>query len=126
MMDSGFRPGMSGRMCGYGANAFMVRRADRVALDLRLDDAQRAAFDGYVAAATKAAETMRAACPASAALTAPAQMAAMEARTGAMLAAIGTVRPALDAFYATLTDAQKARFDSRGGRWRFWHTREAW
>lgn len=125
MMDPGFGPG-SARMCRFGSRAFAVADTNRAALELRLDEAQRAAYAAYADSASKATETMRAACPASPPRTVPAQMQAMEARAAAMLAAVTTVRPTLDAFYASLSDAQKARFDSRSGRWRFWHMREAW
>ena len=131
MMDPGFWPGAGpeivahfGRMCRYGPAGLAPASANRVALELRLDDAQRAAYEAYVASAAKAAETMRAACPASPPRTMPGRLEAMETRAGAVMTAIATVRPALDTFYAGLTDAQKARFDSGAGR-RFWHMREA-
>lgn len=133
MMDPGFWPGAgpeivehTGRMCRYGPAGFAPASTSRVAQELRLDDTQRAAYEAYVASAAKAAETMRAACPASAPRTVPARLEAMETRAGAMMTAIAMVRPALDTFYAGLTEAQKARFDSGSGRRRFWHMREAW
>ena len=133
MMDPGFWPGYGpeigpgfSRMCRSGPRAFAVPSASRVVQDLRLDATQRAAYEAYAASAAKAAETMRAACPASPPRSVPARMEAMETRAGAMITAIAMVRPALDTFYAGLTEAQKARFDAGSGRRRFWHMREAW
>ena len=51
----------------------------------------------YHAASNKAAETMRAACPADAPTTMVGRMEAMEKRVDAMSQAIKTVRPALEA-----------------------------
>lgn len=121
MMDPGF-----GRMCAFGAQNLLPWPGDRVAAELRLTDAQRAAYDAYAAASAKAVDTLRESCPATAPQTLPARLEIMETRMAAMMTAITTIRPALDAFYATLTDAQKARIDSRSDRWRFWHMRRAW
>lgn len=118
--------GMFGRMCGPGAAGFAEWRTDRLESHLKLTDAQRPKFDEFKAASNKAAEAMRAACPADWPKTVTGRMEVMEKRAEAMLQAIKMVRPTLEAFYATLTDEQKAEIDSsRGGR-RFWRWRDRW
>ncbi len=79
------------------------------------NDAQRAAFDDLTAAATKATQDIKAACPADLALTAPGQLAAMQQRIEAMLGAVQTVQPPLEKFYGLLNDEQKARVNALGG-----------
>jgi hypothetical protein len=73
------------------------------------DDAQRAALDELAAASATAAATVRAACPADIALTAPRRLAAMQSRIEAMIAAVKTVQPPLERFYGLLSDEQKAK-----------------
>jgi hypothetical protein len=116
--------GMMNRMCRPAAVGFVEWRTERLQQLLNLTDAQRPKFDDYKAAAAKAADTMRSACPTSAPLTAPGRMEAAEKRMEAMLQAIKTMRPALDALYATLNTEQKAVLDS--GRHRYWRWRDRW
>ncbi|MGE0564023.1 MAG: Spy/CpxP family protein refolding chaperone [Pseudolabrys sp.] len=124
-------PGMMGRggfgpMCGAGMAGFAEWRIDRLRSLLNLTDAQKASFEAYRTASVKAAEAMRAACPADFHGTMPGRMEAMEKRMEAMLAAIKTLRPALDAFYTTLTDEQKVKLNDNRGRGRYWRWRERW
>jgi hypothetical protein len=109
-------------MCEPGATGFAEWRTDRLERIVRPTDAQRGKFDEFKAASAKAAEIVRAACPASYPKTVVARMELMEKRADAMLQAVKTVRPAMDALYATLSDEQKARLDS-GNRWRW---RDRW
>ena len=117
-------PGMHGRMmCSPRAAGFAEWRIDRLERALSLTDAQRPKFEDYKAAAKKAADAMRSACPADTPATLPGRMDAMEKRMEAMLQAIKTVRPAFDALYATLSAEQKAAFDSGRHRMRRWRDR---
>jgi Spy/CpxP family protein refolding chaperone len=125
MMGPGMMMG-SRAGCGHGSPRFMQWRADRLADGLKLTDEQRAKFEVFKTASSKAADAMQTACAADVGTTMPGRMDAMEKRMEAMLAGMGTVRPALDAFYASLTEQQKAQFDSRSGRHRFWGMRDAW
>ncbi len=113
-----------GRMCGPAAAGFAEWRIDRIERAINLTEEQRAKLNDLRSASTKAAETIRSACPSEVPVTATARMAAMEKRLEGMLQAVRTVRPALDAFYAALTDEQKARLNSVesrfGMRWRDW------
>lgn len=124
MMDRG----MYGRMCSPRAAGFAEWRIDRLDEALKLTDTQRPKFDDYRAAAKKAADTMRGACPADVPTTTTGRMEAMEKRMDVMLQAIKTVRPALDALYATLSDEQKKVLDSGSGRHRhrYWRWRDRW
>jgi hypothetical protein len=77
-------------------------------------EAQRLALDGLNEATTKAADVLKASCPADETLTPPGRVAAMEQRLNTMLEAIKIVQPALENFYGMLTDEQKARFNQLG------------
>ncbi len=130
MMGPGaFGPGMMGprgygMMCGPQAAGFAEWRIDRLERAIRPTDAQRAKLDELKATATKAADTMRTACPTEIPTTMVGRMEQMEKRMEVMLGAIKTMRPALDAFYATLTAEQKARLDGNTGPGRFWRWRD--
>lgn len=115
-----------GRMCGPRAVGFAEWRLDRIERVIKPTEAQRAKFDEFKAASTKAAETMGAACPTDVPTTMVGRIEAMEKRLDAMLQAVKSVRPALEAFYATLSDEQKASLDGGSGRGRFWHWRDRW
>jgi hypothetical protein len=115
-----------GRMCSPRAAGFAEWRVSRLERVVKPTDAQRAKFDEFKAASGKAAEAMRAACPADAPTSMVGRMEAMEKRLEAMLLAVKTVRPALEAFYATLSDDQKASLNSRPRRDHFWRWRDHW
>ena len=115
-----------GRMCSPASAGFSEWQMNRVEQLIKPTDAQRAKFEDYKAAATKAAAEMRNACPTSFPATMTDRMQVMEKRTEAMLQAIKSVRPALDAFYATLSDDQKKQLDSMGRPGRFWRWRDSW
>jgi len=115
-----------GRMCSPRSAGFAEWRLDRLERVVKPTEAQRAKFDEFKAASTKAAEAMRAACSADIPTTMLGRMEAMEKRLDAMLQAVKTVRPALEAFYATLSDEQKASLDAGLHRRRFWRWRDRW
>lgn len=125
MMGPGMMMG-SRAGCGQGSSRFMHWRTERLADRLKLTDEQRAKFEDFKTASSKAADAMRSTCAADVGTTMPGRMDAMEKRMEAMLAGMKAVRPAFDAFYASLTEQQKAQFDSRAGRHRFWGMRDAW
>ena len=74
-----------GHMCSPAASGFAEGQMSRVERLIKPTEAQRAKFDEYKAAATKAAAEMRSACPTSFPTTMVARMEAMEKRTEAML-----------------------------------------
>ena len=132
----GSGPGMMGpammgrgsfhRMCSPAAAGFAEWRIDRLEQTIKPTAAQRAKFDEFKAASSKAAEAMRSACPTDVPTTVIGRMQAMEKRLDAMSAAVKTVRPPFEAFYATLTDEQKARINSNEERGQFWRWRHHW
>ena len=130
---SGFMmgPGMMdrhhfGRICSPRSAGLAEWRLDRLERVVKPTDAQRAKFDEFKAASTKAAEAMRAACTTDVPTTMVGRMEATEKRLDATLQAVKTVRPALEAFYATLSDEQKANLDAGLHRKRFWRWRDRW
>jgi LTXXQ motif family protein len=97
--------------CDAGMMAWPTDQIDRV---VRPDDAQRAKLQALQSAASQAADTIKAACPADVPPTPPARLAAVDQRLSAMLQGVETMQPALADFYNSLSDDQKARFNSMG------------
>jgi LTXXQ motif family protein len=116
------------RFCGPQGGRFAERRLDRIERATRPTAEQKAAFDALKDASNKAADIIKAACPAETSVTPPGRLAAAEKRLTAMLEAIRTVRPAMEAYYNALSDEQKARLylsrramepmGERDGEWR--------
>jgi hypothetical protein len=99
------------QMCGDDSRAIAGLPIDQIQLTVRPTEAQFAALDELGNASITAAQSIRAACPSQAALTAPGRLAAMEQRIEAMISAVATMRPPLEKFYGLLDDEQKARFN---------------
>ncbi|HEX4553099.1 MAG TPA: Spy/CpxP family protein refolding chaperone [Xanthobacteraceae bacterium] len=78
---------------------------------VRPDEAQRVKLDALRDANAKAADMLKAACPAETPKTPPARLAAVAARLDTLLSAVRLVRTALDDFYGALRDEQKAQFN---------------
>jgi hypothetical protein len=74
-------------------------------------EAQRVKLDALRDANAKAAEMLKAACPAEMPATPPARLAAVAERLDTLLSAVRLVRAALDDFYGSLRDEQKAQFN---------------
>jgi LTXXQ motif family protein len=87
---------------------------DRLQQALAPNDTQRAALDDLANASLKAAQTIKAACPADIALTAPGRLTNMQQRIEAMITAVTTVQPSLKKFYDLLSDEQKAKLAALG------------
>ena len=87
---------------------------DRIAAMLRLTSEQRPAGDALRSAVERAAQVLRAACPADLPADPPERLALIRQRLAAMIRAIDLVQPALEALYDLLSEAQKARFNSVG------------
>ncbi len=97
--------------CDAGMMAWPTDQIDHV---VRPDDAQRAKLQNLQQAASQAADTIKAACPADVPATPPARLTAVGQRLTAMLKGVDTMQPALADFYNSLSDDQKARFNSMG------------
>ena len=85
---------------------------DRIAAAVQPNEIQRTALDDFSAAWLAARDTIRAACPAQAAATAPERLSVMQARLDAMIKATDTLAPPLAKFVDLLDDGQKARLDA--------------
>jgi len=97
------------QMCGQDSRDIAGLPIDQFQKAIQPTGAQRAALDDLANASQKAAQDIKAACPADIALTAPSRLAAMQQRIEAMIAAVATIQPPLETFYGLLNDEQKAR-----------------
>ena len=104
------------QLCGGRGSQVTNLPTEQIERSLRLSDAQEAALKELNDALAKAANILKADCPAEQPLTPPGRLAAMEQRLDAVLQALGTVQPALAKFYDSLTDEQKARVDRLSAR----------
>ena len=102
------------QMCGEDSRDIAGLPIDQIQQAIQPTDAQRTALDDLANASAKAAQDIRAACPAQITLTAPARLAAMQARIEAMISAVATVQPPLQKFYDLLNDEQKVRLNALG------------
>jgi len=106
------------QMCGEDSRDIAGLPIDAIQKALQPDDAQRAALDDLANASLKAAQNIKAACPADIGLTAPRRLAVMQQRIEAMIAAVQVMQPPLAKFYGLLSDEQKARFTALAERQR--------
>jgi hypothetical protein len=102
--------------CGAAQPAAMAWPAGEIEARLHPNDTQRGALQVLQDTSAEAAETLKAACQASDAMTPPTRLAAIGKRLDTMLQATKQVRAALEDFYATLSDEQKAQFEAIGPR----------
>jgi hypothetical protein len=77
-------------------------------------EAQRASLAALQDASAKAADILKASCPAAEPITPPARLEAIANRLDTMLQAVKLVRASLDDFYGKLNDEQKAQFEAIG------------
>jgi hypothetical protein len=96
------------QMCGDDNGEFAGFPVNQIQQAIQLNDAQRVALDDVGNASAKAAQTIKAACPADISLTAPNRLAVMQQRIEAMISAVGLLQPPLQRFYDLLNDEQKA------------------
>jgi len=87
---------------------------DRIERTVRTTPEQRVRLDALTAAAAKAADTIRAACPSDIPATPVGRLDAVAKRLKAILQGVKEVRAALADFYGSLDDEQKARFNAMG------------
>jgi hypothetical protein len=101
-------------MCGEDSRDVAGLPIELIQQAIEPTEAQRTALDELTAASATAAQKIRAACPTTISLTAPARLASMQQRIEAMIGAVETVKPPLDKFYGLLDDEQKARLSALG------------
>jgi hypothetical protein len=87
---------------------------DEINKRLQPNDDQKAKLTALQDATFKAADSLKATCRPSTALTPPARLAAASERLDALLGAVKSVHAALNDFYGTLNDEQKAQFEAIG------------
>lgn len=102
------------QMCGDDSRDIAGLPIDQIQQTIQPNDDQRAALDELANASAKAAQDIKAVCPTTVALTAPARLAAMQRRIEAMIGGMQTIQPALEKFYGLLNDEQKARLTALG------------
>src|SRR5262245_5339087 len=100
------------KLCDERAPGVTDLPIDRIAQAVQPTAAQRAALDELKDTSVKAAQRLKAECPAYQTLTPTGRVEAMEKRLDATLGTVKTVGPALAKFYNSLNDEQKARFNS--------------
>jgi hypothetical protein len=101
-----------GQMCADDSREIAGLPIDQIGQAITPHEAQGAALDNLADASIKAAQTIRASCPAQVAATAPGRLAAMQQRIAAMISAVALVHPPLERLYGLLDDEQKARFNA--------------
>ncbi len=106
--------GVVPRICGERTNAVAQLSIEEIEKNVRPTDAQRPPLADLRDASVRAADTIKAACPNQAPLTATGRIEAVEGRLGAMLDAIKMVRGPLEKFYDSLSDEQRVRFNRMG------------
>lgn len=100
------------QICDAGSRDIAGLPIDQIRRGIAVDGDKRAALDELAGATQKAAQDIKAACPAETPPTAPARLAAMQARVEAMIAAVATLRPPLEKFFGLLSDEQKERVNA--------------
>jgi LTXXQ motif family protein len=101
-------------LCGQQATGVVQFPIDAFDKAVHPDETQRAELKDLSDAATRAAEMIKASCPAEPPLSVPARLGAMQKRLEAMLESVKLVRGPLDKFYSSLNDEQKARLNQIG------------
>ena len=97
--------------CGPNAAALPTWPQAQIEKAVQPSEGQRALLGKLRDAGAKAADMLRASCPAEPPATPPARLAAMATRLDTMLQAVQLVHQALNDFYGSLTDEQKAQFN---------------
>ena len=110
--SSGAGPDRLALLCGEDSREIAGLPIDLIAQAIEPTEAQRAALDDLANASVTSAQKIKAACPATVALTASGRLASMQQRLEAMISGVSTVQPALDKFYGLLNDEQKARLNA--------------
>ena len=88
--------------------------ADKIARVITLTHEQRFDLDKLKQISAKAADELRASCPAEVSPTIEARLHDAQRRMSSLIQAIETIRPAMGSFYASLSDQQKAALNAEG------------
>ena len=88
--------------------------ADEIGRVITLTDEQRFDLDKLKQASAKAADELRASCPAEVPSTIEARLQDAHRRIASLIEAIEIIRPAMGLFYASLSDQQKSALNAQG------------
>jgi hypothetical protein len=100
--------------CGTAQSGVTDWPTAEIEARLHPNEEQRASLAALQDASAKAADMLKASCPAAEPITPPARLEAIANRLDTMLQAVKIVRAALDDFYGKLNDEQKAQFEAIG------------
>jgi LTXXQ motif family protein len=112
--DQAQMPDQLAQMCGEDSREIAGLPIDEIEQTIQPNEEQRAALDDLANASVKAAQAIKAACPARIAPSAPARLADMQTRIEAMISAVEILQPPLQRFHNLLSDEQKARLNAMG------------
>ena len=104
------------QICGDDTSEFAGLPIKQIRQAILLSEEQRAALDDLANASVKAAQIIRAACPAEVALTPSGRLAAMQQRLEAMKTAIAGVTTPFETFYELLDGDQKGKLAELSGQ----------
>jgi hypothetical protein len=104
------------QICGDDVIEFARLPVEQIRQAMLSSEEQRAALDDLANASAEAAQTIRASCPAEAALTAAGRLAAMQQRLEAMKAGIARMRAPFETFWEMLDDDQKGQLKEFAGQ----------
>jgi LTXXQ motif family protein len=106
--------GQINQSCGEDSKEVAGWPIDRIEQVVTPTADQRTLLDDLSNASTRAAQTIKEACPTSVAFAPTGRLDAMQKRIAGMVQAVDIVTPPLDKFYDSLTDEQKARLNAAG------------
>jgi hypothetical protein len=107
-------PATLASLCSDQSAKFTRLPAQRIEETVKPTGQQQSALEELQQASAKAADQLRASCPAQIPEKPMARLDATNGRLNAMVQAVNEVRPALSTFYASLNDEQKAQFNNMG------------
>jgi hypothetical protein len=107
-------PATLASLCSDQSASFTRLPVQRIEEIVKPTEQQQSALEVLQQASAKAANQLRASCPAQTPETPLARLDATTGRLSAMVQALSNLRPVLGTFYASLSDEQKAQFNNMG------------
>jgi hypothetical protein len=107
-------PAQLAQMCGQDTQDVIGLPSDQIQELISPTPDQQAALDDFINASKKAAQIIKAACPATIPFTPTGRLETMGQRLAAMAQAVTVLQGPLDRFWGMLTDEQKLRLSTAG------------
>jgi hypothetical protein len=107
-------PAQLAQMCGQDTQDVIGLPSDQIQELISPTPDQQAALDDFINASKKAAQIIKAACPATIPFTPTGRLEKMGQRLAAMAQAVTVLQGPLDRFWGMLTDEQKLRLSTAG------------